>query len=337
MTAGGREDERTGPTAADVAALAGVSRATVSYVLNGLVDERIGPETWAEVRAVARELGYVPPGGRRTTGHELVIGHLGGERMTLARLATAGLDRLAVELGEAGYTMVLHRDTELKGMAAARSWAALRPAAVIAHADRFTKGGAELLRRAGVVPIGIATQPVPAVPTLVIDDSRLGEVAAEHLAERGCRRVLVVVPKAKGDRQLVAHRVAGFERVAARTGMRLEVVRMGLRRDSADRLIRTVAGDDPPDGVFACTDDHAGLLLGALLDRGVRVPGDLALVGADNAPFCEMLRPRLTSAEIDLDAPGADLGRAVLAAIRGRWDPDAAARPWPAVLHVRDT
>jgi DNA-binding LacI/PurR family transcriptional regulator len=89
--------------------------------------------------------------------------------------------------------------------------------------------------------------------------------------------------------------------------------------------------------VFGFDDEYAGMLMGALHDRGVRVPDQLALVGADDSPLCEMLRPRLTSVAIDLDSLHRSIAEPVLRAIQGTWTQGRSDMPWDATLHVRDT
>jgi DNA-binding LacI/PurR family transcriptional regulator len=79
------------------------------------------------------------------------------------------------------------------------------------------------------------------------------------------------------------------------------------------------------------------MLLSALLDQGIRVPEQMALVGADNSPLCEMLRPRLTSVEIDLDSLHRSIAEPVLRALQGTWTQGRSDMPWQASLHVRDT
>jgi DNA-binding LacI/PurR family transcriptional regulator len=92
-----------------------------------------------------------------------------------------------------------------------------------------------------------------------------------------------------------------------------------------------------PDGVVGPTDRHAGLLLGALTDAGIAVPGRVAVVGMDDDPFCDLLRPRLTSVRADLTGGDTPLAGVVLAAIEGRWDPGDAVRRFPAHVVVRDS
>ena len=60
--------------------------------------------------------------------------------------------------------------------------------------------------------------------------------------------------------------------------------------------------------------------MSALKDVGLQIPGDIALVGCDNLPFCEMLRPRLSSIDIAQDSPASDIANYFHQMIQGQVD-----------------
>jgi DNA-binding LacI/PurR family transcriptional regulator len=119
--------------------------------------------------------------------------------------------------------------------------------------------------------------------------------------------------------------------------VRFTTVRMADEQEDAAQLAAAWAKGPHPDGVFGFDDDHSGVLLGALLDQSIHVPTQLALVGADDHPLCQMLRPRLTSVAVDLDGLRHSVAEPVIAAIRGTWKQGMGGRPWNAVLRLRDT
>jgi DNA-binding LacI/PurR family transcriptional regulator len=104
----------------------------------------------------------------------------------------------------------------------------------------------------------------------------------------------------------------------------------------AAQLVETWRSSRRPEGVFGFDDAHSGLLLGALNDAGVRVPQELALVGADDQQLCDMLRPRLSSVAIAMDNFRA-FAEPVVSAIRGKWTQGVVSERWPAVLKQRET
>jgi LacI family gluconate utilization system Gnt-I transcriptional repressor len=84
-----------------------------------------------------------------------------------------------------------------------------------------------------------------------------------------------------------------------------------------------------PDAIFAATDVHAAGLLDALLRRGVRVPGDVAIVGLGDLPFARHCRPALSTVRVD----GLDIGRRAAAIILG----EAEGGALPSELVVRES
>jgi DNA-binding LacI/PurR family transcriptional regulator len=306
----------------------------------GVQDSRISEGTQLRVRDAARELGYVPNVNARSlrVGRtNLVIAHLPGGTPMLQR-AAAGLERFGTSLRELGYTLLVHGDTSLQGVDAARQWSALRPAALITELSRLNPASLAMLRSVGTVVVAIAQTESKDVPTLAFDDSMLGEVAVAHLIERGCKDIALIQPKHPRARIRARQRSLGAQRALRRAkGVRLAMVSMGSGRAEAERVTELWAHGPRPEGVFGFDDEYAGMLLGALLDRGVRVPEQLALVGADDSPLCEMLRPRLTSVAIDLESLHRSIAEPVLKAIQGTWTHGRSDMPWDATLHVRDT
>ncbi|WP_239648679.1 LacI family DNA-binding transcriptional regulator, partial [Nocardiopsis chromatogenes] len=295
------------PTITDIARQAGVSTATVSYVLNDTPGTRIPEATRRRVTEAADELGYVPHASARSlrTGRsDLVVYAM--PAVTLGPLAARFLAGLADELQNRGFTLVLHGDGASRGVRAARRWARLRPAAVIAEGHRLTDAAKDLMRRSGTVLVASGGAPDPDLPTLVMDHRGMGAAAGRHLAGRGCRDVAAVVPAEPGLQAMGEARAEGVEeglREAAGggddggggDGPAVRRTPMEETPEDAGRIVRAWVRDGLPDGVFGYNDEHTGLLLSALSDAGVEVPGRVRLGGADNLPLCGMLRPRLTS------------------------------------------
>lgn len=327
-------------TLSAVARRARVSIATVSYVLNGVRQSRIPERTHVRVRDAARDLGYVPNVSARSlrTGRsDLVIVHLPGGT-PMVRRAAAGLDRLGSSLRAAGYTLLMHADASLGGLAAARSWSSLRPAALITELGLLDEACIALLHSVGCVVIVTGNKPSPKLPTLVFDDSQLGEVATRALLARGCRDIAMLVPSRGRPRVRASFRLAGARRAArAVKDARIRTIPMTDTPLDAQRVVDTFSGGHRPEGVFGFDDLHSALLLSALTDRGVRVPEELALIGADDEPLCEIVRPKLSSVALDLELLQHNIAEPVIAAIRGQWKASMANRAWSATLRLRDT
>ncbi|MFI9061918.1 LacI family DNA-binding transcriptional regulator [Streptomyces sp. NPDC053429] len=292
-------------TSADVARLAGVSRATVSFVLNDTQGHRVSETTRARVLDAARRLGYVPHAAARSLRagrSNLVL--MPASVSAIGRLVSDWVDDLHSELDRHGYTAVLHAGRFADPVDAARAWAELRPAAVVAlDGDRLTAQAAELLHRAGVRGLlAFAARPVPGVHTVGFDHARIGATAAEHLIARGRSRIGVVMPRERGLGTLAQPRLAGAESVAARHMATVTPLELAYTRESATALARRWRDLDL-DSVFAYNDEYAALLLHALQAEGIVVPDEVAVVGSDDLVLSGLQQPPLTTIRLELASP----------------------------------
>lgn len=292
---------RSVPTSADVARLAGVSRATVSYVLNDTAAVRISEPTRLRVRAAAEELGYVPHAAARS----LRAGHTRTVVMPSARLPGGALpvrfyEELQGELRRLEYTVVEYGGLGLDGDEAARAWAELRPVAVVCPGGaQPTAHGVSLLRRAGArAVVTLGPHPTRGAHFLALDERLIGAAAAAHLIHRGRRALGVVVPEEPGPAHFARLRLEGARSAADGTGARTVALPMAYEEESAAALAarwRTTGLD----GVFAFDDAYAMLLMRALQDEGVEVPRETAVVGAGDLLLGRLLRPRLSTVRVD--------------------------------------
>lgn len=294
--------ERSVPTSADVARLAGVSRATVSYVLNNTSAVRISEPTRRRVREAAEELGYVPHAAARSlrAGHTRMV-LLPTAQVPVGPLYSRFLNDLQWAMRRLDYTVVQYGSLGLGPDEAARAWAELRPVAVVSLGETpLTEQGIALLKRSGAkAVISLGPQQVPGTHSLVMDQRKVGSSAVEHLVARGRRAIGVVVPEEPGLEMFSGPRLAGAEQAVAGTGARIEPLPLAYEEESAARLAARWR-DSGLDAVFAYNDEYAMLLMRALQDAGVRVPGETAVVGADDLLLGRLLRPRLSTVAVDM-------------------------------------
>ncbi|WP_406143497.1 LacI family DNA-binding transcriptional regulator [Streptomyces sp. NBC_01012] len=292
------------PTSADVARLAGVSRATVSYVLNNNTSVRISESTRRRVREAAADLGYVPHAAARS----LRAGHTGMVLLPAGQ-AQAGpayqrfFAGLESGLRRLDYTVVQYGSAGLDADEAARAWAELRPVAVVSPGSiTLTAYGTGVLTRSGAkAVITLGPQPVEGAHALVMDQREVGGCAVRHLLARGRRRVGVVMPQEPGLALFAEPRLAGAVRAVEESDADAQVRPLPLRyaEESAQELAarwRTLGLD----AVFAYNDEYAMLLMRALQDAGIDVPVETAMVGADDLMLGRLLRPRLSSVTLEL-------------------------------------
>ena len=133
-----------------------------------------------------------------------------------------------------------------------------------------------------------------------VDDTAIGALATEHLFEQGCRRMAHI----RGpELSTGTGRLEGYGRVLARHGLEfnpayvVSCIRFDEYSDSSGyTAMRKLLGvESCPDGVFCFNDPVAIGAMKAILEAGLRIPEDIALVGAGNSPWAGMLRVPLSS------------------------------------------
>ncbi|MFC8508111.1 LacI family DNA-binding transcriptional regulator [Streptomyces sp. NPDC057411] len=310
------------PTSADVARLAGVSRATVSYVLNNTAAVRISEPTRRRVREAAEELGYVPHAGARSlrAGHSRMV-LLPTAHVPIGPLYSRFFNELQWALRRLDYTVVQYGSVGLDADEAARAWAELRPVAVVSLGEvELTPQGVQLLKRSGAkAVITVGPQRVEGTHALVMDQAQVGRAAGAHLVERGCRAIGVVLPEEPGLEMFSVPRFEGVRAAAEAAGA--EVVPLPLRyEEEPARVLAAGWRERGLDGVFAYNDEYAMLLMRALQDAGIAIPEETAVVGSDDLVLGRLLRPRLSTVHIDM-VMGRELAELVDRVVR---DPESA-------------
>lgn len=312
---------RSVPTSADVARLAGVSRATVSYVLNDSGSVRISEPTRRRVRDAARELGYVPHAAARSlrAGHSRMV-LMPAPSFPAGPLYSRFLSDLQWALARLDYTVVQYGSVGLRGYEAARAWAELRPVAVLVPGADVDPQGVEVLKRSGArAVVTLGPEAVEGAHALLTDQEGVGHGAARHLYDRGRRAIGVVVPAEGGLDVFSAPRLAGAHRAVRDTGATVTALPLAYDEREAARLAARW-GSLGLDAVFAYNDEYAMLLMRALQDAGLDIPADAAVIGADDLMLGRLLRPRLSTVHLELPA-GRELAALVDRAVR---DPGAA-------------
>jgi DNA-binding LacI/PurR family transcriptional regulator len=285
-----------------VAAAAGVSRATVSYVLNGADQRhRITPATRDRVLDAAQRLGYEPNAvalALRAGRTEIVLVEM--PNWPLEPPVAEAIDTIVESLEELGYTPLVHfRRADPRSLT--RASQRVHPVAVIAPGSELPAEVTERLRALGARGVvAFADRPLPHVYTYVIDQARMGRLALEHLARRGHGRVLAIMPEETVLRELAAERLSGAREAAGELDVALRSVEVPVRRDAIhhvltdelDRRRRATA-------IYAFNDEMALVALELLRERQVSLPDHMALIGCDDSPAAERVRPRLTTLRFD--------------------------------------
>ncbi|GAA2014466.1 LacI family DNA-binding transcriptional regulator [Catenulispora yoronensis] len=320
------------PTLEDVARVAGVSRSTVSRVINGV--RNVDRELQETVRSAVAETGYVPNQAarslvtKRTGSVALVVSeaeHRTFDDPFLGRVFTdpffgrlvsgifgelrprrVNLMLMLTETDEARNQLVDYlRQGHVDGVMI-----------ISTHADDPLP---RLLTESGL-PAVLSRRPSRPMPISYVDaDQQAGAaLAAECLAARGCKRVATI--SGPMDMPASRERLDGFREAMARHGHAFIPSAEGnFTQESGERAVAELLAQYPDiDGLFAANDLMAQGALLALHDRGIAVPGRVAVVGFDDSSAAKACRPPLTTVHQPIEDMAAEMARLLLAHIEDR-------------------
>jgi len=278
----------------------GVSITTVSKVLNNRED--IGHATRARVLAKVAELGYQPNAVARS--------------LTLRRTHTLG-----IVIPDLMHSFFVEIVAGLESIARTRDFGLLlcssnedpqrereeiemlrqRQVDGIVLASTNAAGNTDLLQRLGAVGIGLVMidrddHPDVRCDRVVTDDEMVGRLATGHLIEQGRRAIAHIA----GPSIVHAKRRADGYRAALKThgvrGRAEWIARGGFMEADGYRAMKKLLGLKPrPDAVFAANDPAAIGAMKAIWNAGLRVPEDVAVVGAGDIALGDLLRVPLTT------------------------------------------
>ncbi|MEV4704355.1 LacI family DNA-binding transcriptional regulator [Actinoplanes sp. NPDC049316] len=314
-------------TSADVARIAGVSRATVSYVLNDTPRQTISGATRARVLDAAATLGYAPSAAARTlrTGRSDVVLCLLPD-WPIGQEVGSLLTHLSTEFAAAGLTFVVHPGTPAD-RPGGDLWKAITPAAVLAFTG-FSDAGIAALRAAGVALVVALLGPGPRPHReLQATQERIGRLQAAHLADAGHLRIGYAYPDDARVRIFAEPRLDGVRAGCAERALpEPEVHTVAVDAEAAAVAVRAWRSAGVT-AVCAYNDEVALAVLAGMRDTGLDAPAGLALVGVDDLPAARLAAPALTTVTTDQRAVAAHLAATVVAAVRGGERPvlDAAA------------
>lgn len=287
----------------DIAADLGISAMAVSKALRGHTD--ISEETRRRVVERAHALNYRPnalsaqllSGRTKTIG--LVVPSL--ELTYFAKLAHGA----STTLRRQGYLLHLcnSEDSAEFEDAQIQSLLAHRVEGLLLCAARPLENPAELriLADSGV-PFVLAGrgQPNFAANFVGSDGVAIGRTATEHLIARGCQRIAHIQgPPIAGSQQRKQGFLDALRHHKRRVNQRL-IAGGSDGVDAGYRAMQTLLqSPHPPDGVFAYTDLVAGGAMRAILDAGLRIPQDIAIIGVGNLTFTDLLKISLTTIDQD--------------------------------------
>ncbi len=311
-------DPGQAPTLDEVARLAGVSRATASRAING--GNRVSPTALAAVEAAVATLGYTPnPAARslvtrRTDSVALVVPEP-DERVFSDPFFVHTLRSVNRVLAPRDLQLVLllaRPGDEERRMLRYLGRRHIDGAVVVSHhsEDRL----AEHLASLGL-PCAFVGRPwsgADKVPYVDTDNIAGARLAAEHLVERGCRRIGTIAGPV--DMAAGIDRLDGWRSAVLDAGLRDDVVEHGdFTEAGGARATRALLDAHPDvDGLFVASDLMAAGALEALAAAGRAVPDDVAVIGYDDLGVAERVTPALTTVRQPLNEMAEQATRLVL-------------------------
>jgi LacI family transcriptional regulator len=142
---------------------------------------------------------------------------------------------------------------------------------------------------------------------IVVDDYRGGYMATQHLLEQGATRVAHI----GGPLNLMIYRNRhkGYTDALAEAGIEMDnslVIHNQLTRDDGTNAVKTLMQlPNPPDAIFCANDTTALSTILYLREKGIKVPGEVLVVGFSNEPFSEVVTPSIST----IRQPGIEMGR----------------------------
>ncbi|MFC5825946.1 LacI family DNA-binding transcriptional regulator [Nonomuraea insulae] len=314
-------------TLEDVARAAGVSRATVSRVINGI--RNVDPAIQETVRQAIATTGYVPNHAarslvtRRTGTVALVVSGAGGEGADAPFPSQVFNDPFFGRV--VGGIVSFLRPRGIHPILMFAETAEMH-AQVLTHLRHGNADGALLvsthaedpLPRLLVeahVPAVLFARPAEPIPITYVDvDHRAGaRLAADHLVARGRHRVATI----SGPLDVPAgqSRLTGFRDAMAVHGHPyIPCAEGGFTHHSGETAMERLLAEHPDlDGLFVANDLMAQGALLALRHHGRRVPEDVAVVGFDDSSAATACRPPLTTIRHPVEDMAAEMARLLLA------------------------
>jgi LacI family transcriptional regulator len=307
-------------TMAAIAELAGVSKPTVSKVMNG--QPGVSAATRKRVERVIAEREYVRNGAARA----LSAGRVGSVNLVMSEVDSPYFVEIirGVEetLERAELSMVLtttHEEERRHRRWMARVIEHGTEGVILVLPDEHAVYVEELHRHG--IPFAVVDdrgESLPDVPSVGATNFAGGFAATEYLLSLGHRRIAVIGGQ---PYKCTTARLAGYRAALQEAGVPVEPLLMqpGSFQAKAGYASANALLDvpEPPTAIFAGNDLQAMGVYRALYERGLRVPDDMSVVGFDDVPLVALLTPALTTVRQPVREMGALATRMLLRIVAG--------------------
>jgi len=311
-------------TIKDIAKEANVSPTTVSNVIHGNY-QHVSMETVKKIRRLIEEKGYIPNMLARSLvkRNSKIVGVINclipTERGSFIQdpFHTAFLGGVEKELSRRGYFIMLrtvNRKDEL--ITLLRTWNLEGVIMTGVFEDEFYSA------------LKTAEIPVVLIDSYVDDESFIkvgledfkgGYLATKYLIDRGHENIVFVSPKIK-PKGVLEERFKGYKKALEEHNIpfrRENVYEHGTRIDECISLGRELSKRKDITAIFATADIMAAGIMSGLIEKGVRIPDDISIVGFDDLEISLLTTPRLTTVHQDVEMKGIISARMLIDYIEG--------------------
>lgn len=286
-------------TISDVAKLSGLSKTTVSRVINN--HPYVSKEKKDKVLQAMAELGYTPnPSARRLRGQLTTTIGVIVPRIVNPFFAYL-VNAIEQEAYNIGYQVLISQSNEDKE----KEWAFLNLLKT-KQVDGVIMTSIEndwdaIQPFAAYGPIVLCNEYVndAAVPMIRLDQYKGAYAGIKHLIERGHRKIAYCTGGLFDEQGKDKDRNQGYQKALKEAGITVNPKWIFLNQHSIEdgkRIIRKILEmDDRPTAIFTGSDEIAGGMMMEAKEQGLTIPDDLAIMGFDDQPLAEMLDPQLTT------------------------------------------
>jgi len=294
----------------DIATALNISIATVSRALKD--DPVVNKKTRKKVFELAEELGYrtnhfarnLRQNQTKTIG--IIIHELNSNFITSV---LAGVEKVTAE---SGYDLIITHSSEsyLKEMANAKNLFHKRVDGLIASLAFDTP---DLNHFQLYIDKGIPVMFIDRVEqdrqntVVIIDNAKCGYQATAHLIEQGCKRIAHITSSLK--RNVYSQRYKGYRDALFDNNIplneKLVFVKDLSEKSAIEAALEILKMKPMPDGAFITNDFVAAVCMRTFKEHGIKIPGEIAVVGFNNDAIGNLIEPTLTT----INYPGKEMGQ----------------------------
>ncbi|MDQ0247337.1 LacI family transcriptional regulator [Bacillus fengqiuensis] len=287
------------PTISDVAKLSGLSKTTVSRVINN--HSYVSKEKKELVMKAMKELNYTPnPSARRLRGNlTTTIG------VIVPRIVNPFFSSLVNSIEQAaykkGYQVLICQSNEdkAKELAFLNLLKTKQVDGVIMTSIENDWDVIESYKEYGSILLCNDYVNQAVVPMIRLDQTKGAYLGAKHLIERGHQKIAYCTGGLFDEQGKGKDRNQGFQKALHEAGIKINpkwiFIDQHTIEDGKQVIKQILEMDDRPTAIFTGSDEVAGGIMIGAKERGLIIPDDLAIIGFDDQPIAEILDPKLTT------------------------------------------